>query len=46
MSMNEWFFVGVGGLLGWGIVSWVITLFQQQKKPPMDIGDPLSGVTD
>ncbi len=37
MNMNELFFVVVGGLLGWWIVSWVISLFRQQKRPPIDI---------
>jgi len=31
--------VGVGGLLGWWIVSWVVSLLRQQKRPPVDIVD-------
>ncbi|HEY4211773.1 MAG TPA: hypothetical protein VGM84_09855 [Steroidobacteraceae bacterium] len=39
MNLNELFFVVVGGLLGWWIVSWIISLFRQQKRPPVDIVD-------
>jgi hypothetical protein len=39
VNLNELFFVVVGGLLGWWIVSWVVSLFRQQKRPPIDIVD-------
>ncbi len=39
MNLNELFFVVVGGLLGWWIVSWIVSLFRQQKRPPIDIVD-------
>jgi len=37
MTATDWAVVGVGGLVGWGLVSWLITVIRQQKAPPVEM---------
>jgi hypothetical protein len=40
MSTIDWIIVGVAALAGWGIVSAIITVFRQQKRPPVSFDAP------
>ncbi|TLY75955.1 MAG: hypothetical protein E6K43_03880 [Gammaproteobacteria bacterium] len=37
MTATDWIVVGAGGLVGWGLVSWLITVIRQQKAPPVEM---------
>ena len=38
MNLTDWIVVGGGALLGWGLVSWIITVVRQQRAPPVPMG--------
>src|ERR1700760_2689902 len=37
MSATEWVVVVGGALVGFGVVSWILTVIEQQKRPPMSM---------
>ena len=37
MSLTDLGIVMLCAVLGWGIVSWIISVVQQQKAPPLDL---------
>jgi len=37
MSLTDLGIVVLCAVLGWGIVSWIISVVQQQKAPPLDL---------
>ncbi len=48
MSATEWVVVVGGALVGFGVVSWILTVIEQQKRPPvaMDTHTALMPVPD
>lgn len=40
MSATDWVIVGLAALAGWGIVSVIITVIRQQKRPPVSFDAP------
>jgi hypothetical protein len=40
MSTIDWVIVGIAALAGWGIVSAIITVVRQQKRPPVSFDAP------
>jgi hypothetical protein len=41
MSLTEIGIVVLGGVIGWGVVSWLISIVRQQRQPPVAMGtDP------
>lgn len=37
MSLTDLAIVVLCGVIGWCIVSWIISLVRQQKRPPLDL---------
>lgn len=37
MSLTDLGIVVLCAVIGWGIVSWIISVVQQQKAPPLDL---------
>jgi hypothetical protein len=37
MSLTDLGIVALCAVIGWGIVSWIISVVQQQKAPPLDL---------
>jgi hypothetical protein len=37
MDKTDWIIVLVGGVVGWGLVSLIAKLAQQQRQPPVDL---------
>ncbi len=37
MSATEWVVVVGGALVGFGVVSWILTVMEQQKRPPVSM---------
>ena len=37
MTLIDFGVVVVGGLIGWAIVSWIVSIVRQQKQPPVDL---------
>jgi hypothetical protein len=37
MSATEWVVVVGGALVGFGVVSWILTVIEQQKRPPVSM---------
>ena len=35
MSLTDWIVIGGGAAIGWGLVSWIITVVRQQRAPPV-----------
>lgn len=38
MSLTDWIVIGGGAAIGWGLVSWIITVVRQQRAPPVPMG--------
>ena len=38
MSLTDWIVIGGGAAIGWGLVSWIITVVRQQREPPVPMG--------
>lgn len=41
MTRLDWGIVLVGGIVGWTVVAWSITVIRQQKRPPLNTSDEL-----
>jgi hypothetical protein len=37
MSLTDLGIVVLCAVIGWGVVSWIISVVQQQKAPPLDL---------
>src|SRR6266446_266287 len=37
MSSVDWAIAAIGGLVGWGVVSWLFTVIRQQRAPPVQM---------
>jgi len=35
VSLTDWIVIGGGAAIGWGLVSWIITVVRQQRAPPV-----------
>jgi hypothetical protein len=38
VSLTDWIVIGGGAAIGWGLVSWIITVVRQQRAPPVPMG--------
>src|SRR5207244_2494368 len=38
VSLTDWIVIGGGAAIGWGLVSWIITVVRQQREPPVPMG--------
>jgi hypothetical protein len=38
VTATDWIVIGGGALVGWGLVSWIITTVRQQRAPPVPMG--------